>query len=289
LLRRALRAARVPEYWHRNSPKTYTVHQHAILLVFRRKMKGCSYEVFVNFWLPMTKLDEWLGLKQNPCPSALCREEHRLKEWFELANVKLIQAILPERPLAVGDGTGLQMLQASSYYQRRILGQHGRNRRGFARLVFVGTTKNLILGADIRLLPCGELHVLRSIWPKLARRPSTLIWDGAADSEEHHRWLAEQGVRSIAPVRRGWKHGMRRRKLAQRFPKRLYGKRNHAETIPRLWKHQFGEALSARKVRSRRAEVATCTLTHNWIQRLKLLKKLLAYELFNATARRLVL
>ncbi len=283
LLRRSLRAARVPEYWHKNSPKTYTVHQHAVLLVFRRRMHNVSYDDFVELWLPAMRLPEWIGLEEIPNASTLCREEARLLEWLESTNVKLIQAILPERVFSVGDGTGLQTRHASSYYIRRILGQNGRKRRGYARLVFVGTTKNLILGAGIRLLPRGELHILRRIWNKLARKPSTLIWDGAADSEAHHIWLAAQGVRSIAPVRRGWRKGKHRRKLATHFPEKTYGKRNHAETIVKLWKHQFGEALKARKVRSRRAEIATCALAHNLWQRLRAAKKFVLYELCNIT------
>lgn len=199
LLRRSLRRAGVPLYWHKKSPKTYTVHQHAVLLVFRRKMKT-SYDEFVEIWLPAMKLPDWIGLEELPDPSTLCREEECLLEWLESANVRLIQAVLPRRVLGVGDGTGLQMRHRSSYYVRRIMGLRGKNRRGYARLVFVGTPKNYILGAAIRLLPRGELHILRRLWPKLARELSTLIWDGAADSEPHHRWLAEQGTRSIAPV-----------------------------------------------------------------------------------------
>jgi hypothetical protein len=132
-------------------------------------MRNVSYDDFVELWLPAMRLPEWIGLDEIPDASTLCREEARLLEWLESANVKLVQAILPERPLGVGDGTGLQMRHASSYYVRRIMGEHGKKRRGHARLVFVGTTKNLILGAGIRLLPRGELHILRRIWNKLAR------------------------------------------------------------------------------------------------------------------------
>ncbi|MEK6949726.1 MAG: hypothetical protein AABX34_05870 [Nanoarchaeota archaeon] len=271
LLRNSLKRANVPIYWHRKSPKIYTVHQHAILLVFRRKM-GKSYAEYEDFWLPiLTPLCTEIGLKNIPEQSTLCREEQRLRHWLELANVKLIQAVIPESPFASGDGTGLSFANGSSYYIRRIMGQRGMKRRGYARVVFVNTTKNFILGSGIRMLPCGELHILRSIWKKLARKPSTLVWDKSGDSEKHHKWLEqEEGVRSISPVRKGVCKGFFRKKLLEKFPKKTYNKRNHSETTVKLYKHSFGEFLKAKSLKGRRAEIVVCTFTHNLNQRLKI-------------------
>ena len=270
LLRKALKRAGVPLYWHKHSPKMYTVHQHAILLVFRKKLNK-SYVEYEQFWLPiLTPLRDAIGLIKIPEQSTLCKEEHRLKPWLEQTSVKLVQAVLPERPFASGDGTGLSFANGSSYYIRRIMGQRGSKRRGFARVVFVNTTKNLILGAGLRVLPTGELSLLQKIWPKLARKPSTLVWDKAGDSEPHHKWLEhEEHVRSIAPVRKGIKKGHFRKKLNTRFPQKTYNKRNHSETTVRLYKQAFGEALKARSLKGRRAEITTNTLTHNLTQRLK--------------------
>ena len=270
LLRNSLKRTKVPLYWHKNSPKTYTVHQHAILLVFRRKLNK-SYVEYEQFWLPiLTPICEAIGLKKIPEQSTLCKEEHRLRVWLEKTNVKMIQAILPERPFASGDGTGLSFANGSSYYIRRIMGQRGMKRRGFARVVFVNTTKNIILGSGLRVLNSGELNLLRSVWPKLARKPSTLVWDKTGDSEKHHEWLKEQGIRSIAPVRKGYKRGRIRKELARNFPEKTYHKRNHSETTVKLYKQSFGDSLKARSLKGRRAELAICTLTHNLNQRLKI-------------------
>ena len=271
LLRNSLRRTKVPLYWHKHSPKTYTVHQHAVLLVFRRKLNK-SYVEYEQFWLPiLTPVCEAIGLKKIPEQSTLCKEEHRLRFWLEKTNVKMIQAILPERPFASGDGTGLSFANGSSYYIRRIMGQRGVKRRGFARVVFVNTTKNIILGSGLRVLNSGELNLLRSIWPKLARKPSTLVWDKTGDSEKHHKWLEhDEGVRSIAPVRKGYKKGFFRRKLLEDFPQKTYNKRNHSETTVKLYKQSFGDSLKARSLKGRRAELVTCTLTHNLNQRLKI-------------------
>ena len=270
LLRNSLKRAKVPIYWHKKSPKTYTVHQHAILLVFRRKINK-SYAEFEKFWLPiLTDLCEAINLKKIPEQSTLCKEEQRLKFWLEQANIKLVQAVLPDRPFASGDGTGLSFANGSSYYIRKIMGQRGVRRRGFAKVVFVNTTKNIILGSGMRVLPAGELHILRRIWKNLARKPSTLVWDKSGDSEDHHEWLEENDVRSIAPVRKGYRRGRIRKKLAGNFPQKKYNKRNHSETTVKLYKQSFGGSLKARSLKGRRAEIATCTLTHNLNQRLKI-------------------
>ena len=269
LLRNSLKKAKVPLYWHKHSPKTYTVHQHSILLVFRRKLNK-SYLEYETFWLPILEpLCKAIGLKKIPEQSTLCKEEHRLRFWLEKTNVKLIQSVLPKRPFATGDGTGLSFANGSSYYIHRIMGQRGAKRRGFARVVFVNTTKNIILVSGVRVLPTGELNLLRGIWHKIARKPSTLVWDKAGDSEKHHEWLEEQGIRSIAPVKKNYRRGRLRRRLAKNFPQKTYNKRNHSETTVRLYKQSFGDSLKARSLKGRRAEVAICTLTHNLKQRLK--------------------
>jgi transposase len=269
MLRSALRRAGVPVYWHKYSPKKYTVHQHAILVVFRRKLNK-SYVEYEEFWLPiMSALTQEIGLENIPDQSTFCREEKRLKKWLELTNIKLIQAVLPLRPFASGDGTGLSFSNGSSYYVRRILGIRGMKRKGFARVVFVNTTQNLILGSGLRVLPKGELSILHKIWPNLARKPSTLVWDKAGDSEAHHEWLDEQDVRSIAPVRKGFRRGRLRKQLAKNFPQKMYNKRNHSETTVKLYKQSFGETLKARSLKGRRAELVANTLTHNLTQRLK--------------------
>src|SRR3989338_6196833 len=100
LLRNALRRAKVPLFWHKHSPKKFTVHQHAVVLVFRRKMKA-SYVDFEEFWLPLlTPVCKALGLECAPDQSTMCREEHRLRFWLEETSVRLVQAALPLRPFA---------------------------------------------------------------------------------------------------------------------------------------------------------------------------------------------
>ena len=206
----------VPKYWHKNSPHTYEVWQHGVMLVFYRRYCS-SYSDFVE-WLPNTKLPEYLGLKAIPDEGTLCKEEKRLRSFLEVIAIKLAIAILPKRFVMAADMTGLQTRRASPYYVRRVKVNY--SRRGFARLE-IASWKTYILGWELRLLHKDELAMFKSLWKKVKRKPTTLVYDKKGDCETFHEWLEEQGVRSIAPVRKGARRGRYRRQLKRKFPQKI--------------------------------------------------------------------
>jgi len=264
LLRKNFRKLGVPNYWHKNSPKTYQVWQHGVMLVFYRRYCR-SYTDFVE-WLPHTKLPGYLSLKAIPDEGTLCKEEKRLLPFLEAAAILIVLSLLPQRFVAGADMTGLQTRRASPYYIKRVMGSY--SRRGFARLLFV-VWKIYVLVWELRLLPKDELKMLKSAWKKLKKKPSTLVYDKKGDSEPHHQWLGQQGIRSIAPVRKGARRGKRRRELMQSFPQKTYNKRNRNENVNGVYKGRYGDSLQAYTVKGRRAEVATKVLAHNLWARLK--------------------
>ena len=133
LLRKAFCKQDLPVYWHRNSPHTYQVWQHGVMLIFCRRYCD-SYTKFVD-WLPHSKLPDYIGLQAIPDEGTLCKEERRLKPFLEIAAVLLILPLLPKSFVAAADMTGLQTKKASSYYIKRVLGSF--SRRGFARLELI--------------------------------------------------------------------------------------------------------------------------------------------------------
>ena len=266
LLRNACRKTRLPEYWHKHSPKTYKVWQHLIMLVFCRRYFA-SYTEFVEN-LNNTVLPKFIDLKCVPDEGTLCKEEKRLRPYMAQVAITLAITILPKYFAAGADGTGLQTKKASAYYIKRVLGQF--SRRGFAHLLFV-VWKTYILAWELRLIPKDELKMLRSCWKQLRKRPSTLVYDKKGDCEAHHEWLESQGVRSIAPVRKGAHRGKYRRKLIKYFPQKTYGKRNRNENVNGMFKNRYGEALSAYTVKGRRSEMTTKVTAHNLWERLSAL------------------
>ena len=272
LLRKGFRKHGLPVYWHKHSPHTYQVWQHGVMLVFCRRYCD-SYTEFIE-WLPNTKLPEYIGLKAIPDEGTLCKEEKRLKPFLEAVAILLVLPLLPKSFVAGADMTGLQTKRKSAYYIKRVLGVY--SRRGFARLEFL-VWKCFILGWELRLTRKDELAMLKSLWKKVKKKPTTLVYDKKGDSEAHHEWLEEQGIRSIAPVRKNGKRGRLRRRLMKNFPQKTYNKRNRNENVNYVFKNKNGDALSAYTVVGRRAEIATKVLSHNlWIR-----LKILIDELFN--------
>jgi hypothetical protein len=119
--------------------------------------------------------------------------------------------------------------------------------------------------------------MVKSMWKKLIKKPSTLVYDKKGDSEPFHEWLEEQGTRSIAPVRKGGRRGRIRRQLMKNFPQKTYNKRNRNENVNYVFKNKHGDAIKAYSIKGRRAEVATKIVSHNLWARLKALQ----IELFN--------
>ena len=272
LLRKAFRKLGLPDYWHKHSPKTYMVWQHGVMLVFYRQYCR-SYTDFVE-WLPNTKLPEYMQLNAIPDEGTLCKEEKRLKNYLEAAATLIVLPVLPKRFVASADMTGLQTRRASPYYVRRVMGSF--SRRGFARLELL-VHKKFILGFELRLLRKDELKMLKSLRIKVKKKPTTLLYDKKGDCEAFHEWLEEQGIRSIAPVRKGGKRGRIRRRLMKHFPQKIYNRRNYSETVNYVFKNRYGDSLKAVTLKGRRAEVATKILAHNLWTRLKVI----LHELFN--------
>jgi len=273
LLRKACRKVGLPTYWHRNSPKTYSLEQHVIMLVFCRRY-FTSYTDFVSN-IPNTILPRTIGLKAIPDEGTLCKEEKRLRPFMAEIAIALAIAALPRRFVASSDGTGLETKKASAYFVKRVMRQY--SRRGFARFQLV-VWKTYILAWELRLLHKDELAMLKSCWKQLRKKPTTLIYDKKGDCEAHHSWLESQGVRSIAPVRKGARRGFYRRELMKKFPKKIYAKRNYSETVNWMYKNRYGSSLNAYTVKGRRSETTTKVTAHNLWQRLKAA----AHELFNA-------
>ena len=267
LLRKCFRKQGLPKYWHKNSPHTYEVWQHGVMLVFFRRYSK-SYADFVE-WLPHTKLPEYLGLKAIPDEGTLCKEEKRLRPYLEAVAMSIVLPLLPNSFIASADMTGLQTKRASPYYVRRVLSSF--SRRGFARLEFL-VWKTFILGWELRLLRKDELQMLKSLWKKVKKKPTTVIYDKKGDCEWYHKWLEEQGIRSIAPVRKEAKRGHYRRKLMKNFPQKTYNKRNRVENVNYMFKNRYGDSLRAYTLKGRRAEVTTKVLAHNlWARLISLL------------------
>ena len=87
--------------------------------------------------------------------------------------------------------------------------------------------------------------------------------DKGFDSNPLNEWLRNQGIWSVAPVRKGCKRGCYRRQLRDCFDWGLYWQRNIIESLISAVKRLFGSHVRARTARMQRAEISLRFIAYN--------------------------
>ena len=114
----------MPLYGHKFSKKTYTLHQHVVLLCVREYL-GMSYERFVEHLKDLDGLVSFLGLKSIPHFTTLQKVCARIKGsaleslYLQFASKGKIRASM--------DSTGVGLHHTTHYYEERL--EHFRKRK----------------------------------------------------------------------------------------------------------------------------------------------------------------
>lgn len=165
--------------------------------------------------------------------------------------------------IAALDSTGLDNSRPSTSYSKKCKIKQ----REWTKAGLVCDTRTyFILSHTFSKGPgdeCGlYLKLVRGIPPQIRERIVALLSDAGFDSEDNHYQAREcYGLRKtvIKLNRRGW--GMRRplgkyrAEMHDEFPKRLFRQRSHIEAVNAQLKKVTGSVLSARKQRTRSAEL----------------------------------
>ena len=167
-----------------------------------------------------------------------------------------------ECEVAAIDGTTLTRTDASQHYLRRI-GQEDNVGRPVQEVLLVDVKRRKFLSWRIRATPRGE----KCDVPYLIRACPVLIdgvlMDKGFDSNPLHTFLREQGIWSVAPVRKGCKRGQYRRQMRDCFDWALYWQRNIVESMISAVKRLFGSHVRARTARMQRAEISMRLIAYN--------------------------
>ncbi|MBU4502369.1 MAG: hypothetical protein KKA79_07255, partial [Nanoarchaeota archaeon] len=115
---RALRVRCVRLYGSKFSKKTYTLHQHLVLLALREYFKGMGYRRFCDLLPDFSLLLEFLKLDQIPHFTTLQKVAQRLKG-------KTVEGIFlgfarRARFRAGTDSTGMSLQHSTYYYEKRL-------------------------------------------------------------------------------------------------------------------------------------------------------------------------
>jgi hypothetical protein len=244
-----LNKAKAPKYLHRFGPKTYELWQH-IFALFVKSYCQLSYRSTTYF---LKQLGFRVATK-----STLQRYTAKLSLpfWQTVFNC----TINSTSPIGAIDSTGLEKSRVSLYYIRRI-DSSKRVKRYFHLSIFSSGKK--IVSLRLRSKPCHDTKDVKYLFSKAKKRPSTVLMDKGYDAEWIHEYFDDNKIRSIAPVRKGWSRGFHRKKLAIKFPQKLYNKRSRIESLFHSLKQRFGSHVSSRLAKTAQAEVYCRAILYN--------------------------
>ncbi|MDP3765052.1 MAG: transposase [Nanoarchaeota archaeon] len=252
-----LNRAKAPKYLHRFGPKTYELRQH-IFALFVKSYCQLSYRSTAYF---LRQLGFIVATK-----STLQRYAAKLSLpfWQTLFN----KTVSTKSSIGAIDSTGLEKSKASLYYTRRI--DSSKKIKRYFQLSVLSLGKKIV-SLRLRSNPCHDAKNVKYLFSKAKKHPSTVLMDKAYDAEWIHEYFADNGIRSIAPVRKNWRKGFYRKKLAVKFPQKLYNKRSRVESLFHSFKQKYGSSISSKLANTARSEIYCKSILYNlfiWLCRL---------------------
>ena len=256
-IKHLLKKASAPRHLHRFGPKTYELWQH-IFALFVKSYCQLSYRSTACF---LRQLGFSIATK-----STLQRYSAKLSLPFW--QTVFDRTVNSTSSIGAIDSTGLEKSKSSFYYARRI--DSDKKVKRYFKLSVLATGKKIV-SLRLRSKPVHESNDVKYLFVHAKRSPSTVLMDKGYDAEWIHEFFADNNIRSIAPVRKGWSKGFYRRKLAIKFPQKLYNKRSRIESLFHSFKQRFGSSISSKLANTARSEVYCRAILHNlfiWLCRL---------------------
>ena len=254
-IKHLLLKTKTPKRLHHFGPKIYELWQH-IFSLFVKSECCLSYRRTTTF---LRTLGFNVATK-----STLQRYAKKLKIgfWQEMFR----QTISKSSKIVCLDGTGLSKTKASDHYIRRIDGKRPFC-KGYHLSILVGENSK-ILNLRIRKKYCHDTKDVKYLFKGLKKKPKIVLMDKGYDSEKLHSYFAMQNIWSIAPVRKNFKRGIYRRKLAKNFPQKLYNKRNRVESVFHALNQKYGSSISSIHISCARTEIYCRSILYNLFLRI---------------------
>ena len=171
------------------------------------------------------------------------------------------------------DATGLEARHVSAHFGMRRADGAGHRQRAWPKLTaVVHARSHLILGAVPGVGPSQDSPDFAPAMRQAAEHVAidTALADAGYDAEHNHRLCREElGVRRTVirlnrrNTGRRWPKTPYRRAMRERFERKLYNQRWHAESGFSQHKRRLGSALTARRDAAQRRELVLRVVTHN--------------------------
>ena len=291
---RALKIRHVRLYGHKFSKKTYTLHQHIVLLALREYHKGMGFRRFCMLLPDYSMLLEHIGLSKIPHFTTLHKASHRLKG-------PLLEGIIlgfaSKAKFRAGiDSTGMSLQHSSRYYEKRL--EHfrkakkrkpGRPRKRRKKKhqytsIFADLDKQIILSTKLLRGSKSDNKMMRPTIRKAKELFENVISNDADkgyDAEYNHAFTNEELKakdyiklkNKEVPVHRT--SGTNRKKAKQALKKKIgrprKNHRNKIESIIFVLKKVLGEHLTATTARGQRQQARFRIIAYNAYRQINLL------------------
>ncbi len=284
IVREALAVARkaLPAYSHRNSPKTYTLHQHFAALVLMTFFKT-DYRGIWRYLQDLADLRQAIGYKGVPHWTTLQKAQRRIfsrprsRRLLE-TTVRRYQGRRKRVHRLALDSTGFDSHHVSSYFVRRRTRSGGPKQPIMYRHyptqgLAVHCANHLVVATEESRGPHPDVAEFVPLLDASVAYLTidTVLADAGYDSEANHRYARDtHHIRSVIPPQVGrptsnLPTGRWRRLMKQRLDKHYcqYGQRWQSETVHSMIKRLLGSALSARSYHAQNRQMRLRAITHN--------------------------
>jgi transposase len=280
----AIGKQRLQTYWHKFSPKKFTVPQLFACLVLKEFLR-LDYRKLSALLEDAPTLAAVIGLKEVPHFSTFQKAAARLlvsrrvaRLLDETVDLAAEYGVMKKKvALAAIDGTGFETRHISAYFVRRRdrACKTGYQTTTYTRFphanLICDCHSHLVLGVVTGRGPGPDDPYFQPVLKQAADRVriQTLLADAGYDSEAAHEFArGECGTRTIIPATRGRPttkplKGYWRNRMKTRFNKKKYGQRWQVETVNSMIKRTLDSALRARTYWSQSREIVLRVLTHN--------------------------
>jgi hypothetical protein len=280
----ALGKQRLRTYWHRYSPKKFTLPKLFACLVLKEFLR-LDYRKLSALLEDAPSLSAIIDLKQVPHFSTFQKAAARLLVFRrvqllldETVRAATEQRVMKKRvALAAIDGTGFETRHISAYFVKR---RARACKTGYETTTYTRyPTANLLCDCDSHLVlslatgrgPGPDDPYFCRVVKQAAERVkiAALAADAGYDSEAAHQYVREEcGARTLIPATRGRPtqkrlKGYWRQRMKTRFNNKKYAGRWQIETVNSMIKRSMGSALRARTYWSQSREITLRVLTHN--------------------------
>lgn len=283
---KAIRIKHVRLYGHKFSKKTYTLHQHIVLLALREYHKGMGFRRFCELLPDYAYLLDYLKLETIPHFTTLHKVSQRLKG--SLIDGVVLGFARKAKFRAGIDSTGLSLQHSTYYYEQRLeqfrkakkkkpgRPKKRRKKKHQYTSIFADLDKQLILSTKLLRGSKSDKKMMRPTINKAKELFDRIISNDADkgyDAEYNHKFTVEdlgaenfiKMVNKDVPVHRTSGENRKKAKARDRN-KRGRPRKNHRnkiESIIFVLKKVCGEHLTAMKAVNQRQQTRFRVIAYN--------------------------